>query len=82
MSTVTDNLVTRVSVLEERVSHQGTLLGQESTRTGKLEERMTAAEKQAVHLETVVKTTGRNVVVGVTIALTVIGLLFKFFSGA
>lgn len=70
----------RMAVLEQRVAtHEATLLVKRE-RVHKLEERMTAAEKQAVHLETVVKTTGRNVVVGVTLALTVIGLIFKFWT--
>lgn len=70
----------RMAVLEQRVAAHDAAMLVKRERVGKLEERMTAAEKQAVHLETVVKTTGRNVVVGVTIALTVIGLIFRFWT--
>lgn len=63
----------RVAVLESRVSDHDATLERYDTR-------LTAVEKQAAATDAVIRTTGRNVVLFVTLSLTAIGLLFKWFA--
>lgn len=70
-----------VAVLEAHRQNHAADLARVTGHVTKLEERMTAAEKQAINLESVVRTTGRNVTWGLSFVIAVVTLVVKLVWG-